>query len=190
MALGKKTKKTKEELDLERQERIEKTHMRLQAQVMRVKTLKQGYAREGAMAKAMNRPQELAKAKQALACTIALENQMNGMLINLELAVSNRDLANISAEFMQIMAEISMDIIVDGERTNLKKTKNLLLKGAYRQKQQSEKIDQMLDACSLTSLPQGAGNVDMELNAEIDSLIDGVGKMGGFGKLDSNLSGI
>ncbi len=185
-----KKKKTAQELEIERNERIEKSCHNLQVQAAHAKKLKEKYAQEYAKAKANRCVQEENLAKEAWKKAATTEKRINGMLIRTEIARCNKELASISADFMQCIADISEDIIVSDKKTNVKKTKNLLLKGAYRQKQQAEKIDEMLDACDTTSFSASAEGIDPIVDAELDAQLEAEASvyLTGRGSLQDNRS--
>lgn len=169
--MKKKEKKTEQQIQAEREERISAASDKMQTQLLKIEKMKQTYVRKAAEADQKGLTQQKQTAVNLLRKCMTLEKQVNGMIMSMELAVQAKELSSLTSTFMQCMCDISDDITVDNKNTDLKKTQNKFMHAMFAQKQQEEKLNEMLDTGNYALINDGQSDEVSEFDDEIDSLI-------------------
>ncbi len=185
MLFKRKNTKSPEETAAERAARLEATQKNLRIQLLKLETLKKNYVQKAAEAQSKGLNSQVDVAKNMLRKTMKTEKQISGMLMSIELGLQAKELVSITQSFVQCMNDISADIITDADATEFKKSKDILMKAAYKQKKQEEMLDQMLDSGNYSLLGTTDAETESEFDSEIDSLINSASSTTRFGNADT-----
>ena len=168
---SKKQKKSPEELQSEREERIAATANSLRAQLITMESQKKTLLNKVVEARKLGlKPQE-EQARGILRRCMAISKQAQGMLMTLELAVQSRDLATLNRQFMECIGVLSDDITQSSAKTDVKKTKEKYIKAMYNSDKQSKQIDEMLEIGDYAAAVNIGGEQYGEFDSEIDNMV-------------------
>ena len=171
---GKKKKISPEEAAKERERRLGELSDKLNQQIAAIGRQKQILVGKVLEAKGKNLPAQEKQARGLLGKCLATEKRVSGMLMTLELAVQSRDLADLNRQFVECIGEISSEIDLSVDKTNVKGAEKKYMHALYKVEQQAEMLDGMLDrgdfAAATAYAEQGDGVSDYE--EEIDALIE------------------
>ncbi len=172
---GKKPKKTEEELKKEREEAIAKTSNSLKLQIRTLEKKRDMMLSKVVEAKGKGLKEQETQARNLLKQTMASIKREEGMLMTLELAVEARDLAQLNANFLKSIGDLSDDILSSGKEmssSNVKKVEDKYLHAVYESNRQKEKIDEMLSVGEYAGVVNQDTNSYSEFDDEIDSMIE------------------
>jgi len=174
----KKVVKTPEEIKKEREEKTIKTTKLIKTQISQLERKKENLIAKAVEARSLNLPQNEEEIKKSLKATMASIKKEQSMLLSLELAVENRDLAEINLNFLELVGDLSEDIIDSGKKTSAKKAnkvKERYTRAMFVANQQQVQNDQIIDTIANSSLAASIGdetNKYSEFDDEIDKMID------------------
>lgn len=173
MLFKKKVKevKSKEQLEKEREERIESTMDGIQRKIIALNNKKETYAARVAEAKRKGFQTQEAQARKILGNCLATIQRMEKMLMTIELALSTRDLAQINTDFVRSLEDVSDDIIRSSRGLDTKKAKGKYTKALYYSEQQMTKMDDLLDAGEFVGVMDAGASNYAEFDDEIDRLV-------------------
>ncbi|MCD8205616.1 MAG: hypothetical protein LUD29_03275 [Clostridia bacterium] len=166
-----KNKKSPLELEEERSARIQITLDNMNKQLIKLDKIKKTYASKAAEAEAKGLETQKQQARSLLKKTLQQEKQINGMVMSIELAVQTKELTSISEAFLQCMDDISADLSTSTGKVNVKKVQNQFMRAGYAQKQQEEKLNQMLDTGDFALLGEMGTEEVSEFDDDIDAMI-------------------
>lgn len=172
---SRKSKKTKEELQKEREETISKTSNALKLQIVTLEKKKDSVFKKVIEAKQKGLKEQELQARNLLKQTMAAIKREQGMLMTLELAVESRDLAQLNMNFLSSIEALSDDIISSGKQTGEVKAKKVgdkYLRAVYEANKQKEQIDDMLSIGEYAGIINEDGNYHSEFDQEIDGMIE------------------
>ena len=175
MLFSKKNKKTKEEIQKEREETIAKTSNALKLQIVTLGKKKDAVLKKVIEAKQKGLKDQESQARNLLKQTMAAMKREEGMLMTLELAVESRDLAQLNMNFLNSINTLSEDIISSGQATNDAKAKKVgdkYLRAVYEANKQKERIDDMLSIGEYSNIVSEESNSYSEFDSEIDSMVE------------------
>ena len=178
----KKPKKSPEELRREEDERIAATASRLQTQILKAQKQKAVLVAKMAEARRLGLTAQEATAKALLVKCMTVEKQVNGMLMNLELAVQAKEISGLTREFVDCMGIVSQSMLREASKTDIKKAEQQYLRALYATEQQSQQLDGMLQTGNFAMLGSTVGQGGTsEFDAEIDVLVRQAGDAGTMG---------
>ena len=143
MLFSKKNKKTKEEIQKEREETVAKTSTALKLQIATLNKKKEVVLKKVVEAKQKGLKEQENQARNLLKQTLAAMKREEGMLMTLELAIESRDLAQLNMNFLNSIGTLSEDIISSGKQTSAGKAKKIgdkYLRAVYESNKQKDRI--------------------------------------------------
>ncbi len=168
----KRINKSNEELQRERDERVNKTADALKAQLIGLETKRELLLSKVVEAKQKGLGGQVEQAKGLLKRCMAAQKQANGMLMTLELAIQSRDLSELNRQFLESIGTLSQDIMVSARKSNTKRAEKQYLKALYASYKQVQQLDKMLEIGDYASAASMVGDGYNEFDAEIDDLIE------------------
>ncbi|MCD8201455.1 MAG: hypothetical protein LUD47_05260 [Clostridia bacterium] len=166
-----KNKKSPQELEEERSARLQTTLDNMNTQLIKLDKIKKTYASKAAEAEARGLETQKQQARSLLKKTMQQEKQIYGMVMSIELAVQTKELSSISEAFLQCMDDISADLSTNTGKVNVKKVQNQFMKAGYAQKQQEERLNQMLDTGDYALLGEMGADEATEFDDDVDAMI-------------------
>lgn len=167
----KKQKKSKEELEREREARVNATADKLRVQILTIEGKKESLLKKVIEARQKGLKSQEEQARGLLRRCMATQKQANGMLMTLELAMQSRDLAVLNQQFLECIGTLSQDIEVSAAKSDAKRTEKKYLRAMYASSKQSEELDRMLEVGDYASMAAMDGDKFGEFDSDIDSLI-------------------
>jgi len=170
--MSKKIKKSSEELEREREARINTVADKLKVQMLTMEQKKDILLGKVVEARQKGLKSQEEQARGLLRKCLATHKQASGMLMTLELAVQSRDLAILNNQFLECIGTLSEDIQFAAGKSNAKKASKKYLKALYVSKKQSDELNEMLEAGDYATVAALDGDKFAEFDEEIDSLIE------------------
>ena len=167
-----KPKLTEEEIQAQRQEKIEKVLNNFSVQLRKLDKHKQFLVGKVVEAKQRGLKPEEQKARNMLGKVLDQIHRTYSMQLQLELFLQDRDLSNLQDAFKGAIADISEDIDSNSNKNSAKKTKKKYLKSIYQLNKQDKEIDDVLETAdaAMNTIATTSGQTE-KYNDEIDSLV-------------------
>ncbi len=166
-----KEKKTKEQLELEREQRLDNAEKRLRLGIASLEKSKVEFFNGMVEARNKNLRTQEQQYRATLGKCMAQIKMQTGTLMTLRLARQSRDLVKAQREFVECLGLISEDIVGDQKKTNVKKAENQYLKAKYAVDKQSENIDSLLDLDRYSDIADAESGKYSEFDSEIDDML-------------------
>ncbi len=173
---NKKPKKSPEEIRKEREEKIAATSKKIRISINNLENKREFMLRKIVEARQKGLAEPERQARNILKQVMASIKRENSMLMTLELAIEARDLAELNASFLESIGQLSDEIIGSGEIISEKETKkvgNKFLQAIFESRQQTERINTMLDVGEYANIVADEDSEQYtEFDDEIDSMLD------------------
>ena len=176
----KKEKKTKEQLEQEREVRLDNAEKKLR---MGIKSLENSRAEffNGMMeARRKGLQAQEQQYRATLSRCMAQIKMQEGALLTLRLARQTRDLVAAQREFVDCLGIISKETVTDEKKTNIKKTEKQYLKAKFAVGKETEKIDNFLELDKYSDIADMETGKYSEFDSEIDAMIKDASMGGGM----------
>ena len=166
-----KEKKTKEQLEQEREARLDGAEKKLRLGIMSLEKSKGEFFNGMLEARRKGLKTQEQQYRATLSKCMAQLKMQEGALMTLRLARQSRDLVAAQREFVDCLGIISKDIDVNQKKTNVKKAENQYLKAKFAVSKQSEDIDNLLELDRYSEVADAETGKYSEFDSEIDSMI-------------------
>ena len=166
-----KPKLTQAEIEAQREEKINATFTKFSVQLRQLEKQKQFLVGKVVEAKKKGLKNEELKARTLLGKNLSQTKRTEGMQMQLELLLQDRNLSNLQQSFMECMGDISSEIEGNVDKKTAKKTKKNYLKALFNINEQNKRTDDLLDAGEAAFEYQANDGQYSKFDDEIDSLI-------------------
>lgn len=171
----KKEKKTKEQIEQEREARLDGAEKKLRHSIMSLEKSKTDFFNGMMEARSKGLKSQEQQYRATLSRCMAQLKMQEGALMELRLGRQSRDLVRAQREFVDCLDIIANDISTDTKKTNIKKGKKQMLRARFAVNQQMEKIDEALETGQYSDIADMESGKYSEFDSEIDSMIKDAG---------------
>lgn len=175
----KKEKKSKAELDSEREARLDATEKKMQLGIMKLEKTRDTFFNGMMEARKKGLKVQEQQYRANLSRCLAQIKMQQGSLMTLQLARQSKDLVEAQKDFIECLGLISQDIDVNSKKTNIKQAEDQYLKAKFAVQKQSEDIDQLLELDKYSDVASQDIGKYGEFDQQIDEMIE-------MGNIDSN----
>ncbi|MCR4660939.1 MAG: hypothetical protein K5765_02930 [Clostridia bacterium] len=176
----KKEKKSPEELEKEREARLDAAEKKLQIGIMKLEKTKDTFFNGMMLARQKGLKVQEQQYRANLSKCMAQIKMQEGSLMTLQLARQSKELVEAQKDFVDCLGMISKDIEVNQKKTNIKKVEDEYLKAKFAVQKQSEGIDELLELDKYSDIASQDIGKFSEFDAEIDAMIDSANPLGTF----------
>lgn len=175
MLFSKKPKKSKEEIEKEREAKIAKTASDLKIQLVTLAKKKESIFQKVMVARQKGLTEQERQARGLLKQAMMAEKRADAMLMTLELATESKDMAELNMNFLESIGALSEDIIASSKNTKDSKAKKIedkYMRAIYESELQRERVGKLLEIGDYAGVMNSETDEYSDLDKEIDGMIE------------------
>jgi predicted O-linked N-acetylglucosamine transferase (SPINDLY family) len=163
--------KSKQEKEMERKMLVKKTMRNIEKYITQLQGQKEKAIESAKQAKIQGSPQQYSLAVSALKTALSQEKKAKEMLLNFELTLQMRDLAQMTSSFLDGMSVLSVEMKKITCDMNFAKVQKQFTQAMQGVEETTENIDAMLDNTDMSFSSISSNNANIS-NDEIERMIN------------------
>lgn len=163
--------KSKQEKEMERKMLVKKTMRNIEKYITQLQGQKEKAIESAKQAKIQGSPQQYSLAVSALKTALSQEKKAKEMLLNFELTLQMRDLAQMTSSFLDGMSVLSVEMKKITGDMNFAKVQKQFTQAMQGVEETTENIDAMLDNTDMSFSSISSNNANIS-NDEIERMIN------------------
>ena len=163
--------KSKQEKEMERKMLVKKTMRNIEKYITQLQGQKEKAIESAKQAKIQGSPQQYSLAVSALKTALSQEKKAKEMLLNFELTLQMRDLAQMTSSFLDGMSVLSVEMKKITGDMNFAKVQTQFTQAMQGVEETTENIDAMLDNTDMSFSSISSNNANIS-NDEIERMIN------------------
>ena len=163
--------KSKQEKEMERKMLVKKTMRNIEKYITQLQGQKEKAIESAKQAKIQGSPQQYSLAVSALKTALSQEKKAKELLLNFELTLQMRDLAQMTSSFLDGMSVLSVEMKKITGDMNFAKVQKQFTQAMQGVEETTENIDAMLDNTDMSFSSISSNNANIS-NDEIERMIN------------------